>query len=84
MRPFGLSFVFAPYKNSEAVHPKIRVAVSTRVLAEIMWKRSTRHGLVHSRTSIVLGTAPNYRLAAVDHAYPIGIRTTSTAQRITD
>ena len=33
-----------------------------------MYKRSTRHGLVHPRTSIVLRTTRNYRLAAVDHA----------------
>ena len=33
LRPFGLSLIFAPYKNSEAVHPKTQVPVLTRVLA---------------------------------------------------
>ena len=31
LRPFGLSLDFAPYENSEAVHPETRVPVSTRV-----------------------------------------------------
>ena len=33
LRSFGLSLVFAPDKTSEAVHPKTRVSVLTRVLA---------------------------------------------------
>ena len=37
-------------------------------------KGSTHHGSVHPRASIVQRTAPNYRLAAVDHATrpPVG------------
>ena len=76
LRPLGLSLNFAPCENSEAVHPETRVPLSTRVFPKYLdhEKKAYVTGSMYPRTSTVLRTTPNYRLATVNHAVrpPVG------------